>query len=278
MTTGRPGDQPASPDPHPGVPAARDEEEALTGGLVTNPVRIRGDVHRESGPWTPSVHALLRHLEQVGFEGAPRVLGFDEAGREVVTYIEGEPGSLRFPPALLQEHGLTSLGRFVRTFHDAAATFVPAPDAVYRVGERPLGAGEIVCHGDLGYWNTVWRGDDLVGLIDWDTVEPAPPLRDVALAAMTTVPLHGDEWAARLGLSLPVNRRRRLAALCAGYGGVTTAEVVEAAADSLALEIDRLRVFGAEGREPWASMRERGQLRMFETVAAWIATNGAALV
>lgn len=255
-----------------------DREEALLGGRVTNPVRIQGDVHREAGPWTPAVHALLRHLEQAGFDGAPRVVGFDDVGREVVTYIQGEAGSLRFPHALLHHHGLIALGRLIRAFHDAVAAFVPAPDAVYRIGARPLGSGEIVCHGDLGYWNTIWRGDDVVGLIDWDLAEPAPPLRDVALAAMTTVPMHGDERAARVGFSSPLDRRGRLAALCAGYGGVTPAEVVQAAADSMTLERERLQVFGAEGREPWASLLESGQLRMFETVSAWIAANRVSLL
>ena len=132
-----------------------------------------------------------------------------------------------------------------------------------------------MCHGDLGYWNTIWRGDDVVGLIDWDTAEPAPPLRDVAVAAMTCVPMHGDEWALRVGFLSPFDRRGRLAALCAGYGDVTPAEVVQAAADSMTLEIERLQVLGAEGREPWASLLEGGQVRMFETVAAWIAANRA---
>ena len=252
--------------------------EALLGGLVTFPVRIHGDVHRDAGPWTPSVHALLRHLEDVGFEGAPRVLGLDGAGREVLTYVEGEAGSLHFPQALLREHGLMALGRFIRRFHDAVATFVPAPDAVYRIGPRPLGPGEIVCHGDLGYWNTIWSGDEVVGLIDWDTAEPAPPLRDVAVAAMTTVPMHGDEWAARVGFPMPLDRRSRLAAFCSGYGDVTPAEVVQAAAESMRLESERLRVFGAERREPWASLLESGQLRMFDNVAAWIAANQCSLI
>ncbi|HSO02459.1 MAG TPA: phosphotransferase [Gaiellaceae bacterium] len=252
--------------------------EPLLGGLVSSPVRIQGDVHREAGPWTPTVHALLRHLEFAGFEGAPRVVGFDEAGREVLTYVEGDAGSLQFPQALQHEHGVRALGRFIREFHDAVAGFVPASGAVYRIGARPLGASEIVCHGDLGYWNTIWRGDDVVALIDWDCAEPDAPLRDVAFAAMTTVPMHADGSAERSGFRLPLDRRARLRAFCTGYGGIEPAEVVQGAMDSLALEIERLRVFGAEGREPWASFLERGQGRMFETVAAWIAENRDSLV
>ena len=33
---------------------------------------------------------VLRHLEAAGFDGAPRLLGIDEHGREVLTYIDGK--------------------------------------------------------------------------------------------------------------------------------------------------------------------------------------------
>ncbi|MFE0465507.1 aminoglycoside phosphotransferase family protein, partial [Kitasatospora sp. NPDC058965] len=52
--------------------------------------RIGRTVHRPVGPWTPAVHDLLHHLEAVGYELAPRVLGFDDQGREVLTWIDGE--------------------------------------------------------------------------------------------------------------------------------------------------------------------------------------------
>ena len=45
--------------------------------------RIGDSVRRLVGPWTPSVHRLLRHLAEQEFIGAPRVLGIDGAGREV---------------------------------------------------------------------------------------------------------------------------------------------------------------------------------------------------
>jgi hypothetical protein len=54
--------------------------------------RIGDTVRRPAMPWTPAVHGLLRYLEDVGYPHAPRVLGFDERGREVLTWIEGESG------------------------------------------------------------------------------------------------------------------------------------------------------------------------------------------
>ncbi|MFD0525301.1 hypothetical protein [Paractinoplanes durhamensis] len=46
-------------------------EQTLPGGNTTGAVRAGNVVHKPAAPWTPSVHALLRHLEQAGVEGCP---------------------------------------------------------------------------------------------------------------------------------------------------------------------------------------------------------------
>jgi hypothetical protein len=66
------------------------EEIPLAGGNVSGGVvRVGDTVRRPAGPWTPAVHALLDHLHAVGFRGAPRPLGLDDRGREVLTYVPG---------------------------------------------------------------------------------------------------------------------------------------------------------------------------------------------
>jgi hypothetical protein len=47
----------------------------LDGGNTGGAVRIGATVRRAAGPWTPAVHALLAHLAENGFAGAPRPLG-----------------------------------------------------------------------------------------------------------------------------------------------------------------------------------------------------------
>lgn len=64
-------------------------EEPLTGGNLNDQiVRVGDTVRRTPGPWTPPVHTLLEHLVSVGYP-APRPMGFDDRGREVLSY---EPG------------------------------------------------------------------------------------------------------------------------------------------------------------------------------------------
>src|SRR4051812_24123156 len=65
-------------------------EARLPGGNTTGAVRIGDVVHKRASPWTPTVHALLRHLEDAGFDAAPRALGFDDQGREMLTFLPGE--------------------------------------------------------------------------------------------------------------------------------------------------------------------------------------------
>src|SRR5213078_4997821 len=97
---------------------------------------------------------LLRHLEGSGFAGAPRFLGIDERGREVLSFIEGDvPDDIRpdYPEETLREAAL-----LIRAYHDATAGF----------------AAEVVCHNDLGPPNTVFRDGSPVALIDFDAAAP----------------------------------------------------------------------------------------------------------
>jgi hypothetical protein len=101
------------------------DERALAGG-GRSALHRRGDVVlRASGPWSSTVHSFLRHLEAGGFQGAPRVAGsgFDERGREMLTYIEGE----FVHPAPWPEAALPIFGSLLRQLHNAGDSFRRAP-------------------------------------------------------------------------------------------------------------------------------------------------------
>ena len=66
-------------------------EIPLHGGNVSTVSRIGDTVRRNAGPWTPAVHALLNHLERVGFTGSPRAFGMDAAPTEREMAPLGEP-------------------------------------------------------------------------------------------------------------------------------------------------------------------------------------------
>src|SRR5215203_534988 len=110
-------------------------EEPLPGTLSTL-TKVGNTVRRSTGPWTPAVHALLRHLERAGFDGAPRVLGVDDRGREVLTYIPGEVPRTA-SPEVATDRALSEVGLLLRRYHEAVSGFFASPWHRVVRGGRP---------------------------------------------------------------------------------------------------------------------------------------------
>src|SRR5687768_1958609 len=101
------------------------EEHPLVGGMdpAAGVVRLGDTVRRPAGPSSPAVRSLLQHLEDVGFDGAPRFLGVDEEGRDVLTFIEGDVALPPYPRWALTDDALGDLGRLLRSYHEATIGF-----------------------------------------------------------------------------------------------------------------------------------------------------------
>src|SRR5258708_3224514 len=158
------------------------EGEELTGGKLTRVTRVGETVRRAAGPGTPAVHALLRHLADVGFPGAPRVLDLDaDRGIEVLSYIPGMVGiAPPLDPAVQTDAALVAAARLIRRLHDAVATFSPPPDARWQFMEDAPRVGPVICHNDIAAYNLVYSGGEPVALIDSDFAAPADPAWDLA--------------------------------------------------------------------------------------------------
>src|SRR5213593_1672940 len=100
-------------------------EEVALGGNLSDAVRVGDTVRRNAGPWTPAVHSLLRHLEMVGYTGAPKALGIDSRGREVLSYLDGECGEYPLAEHLTTDEALVTVATMLRMFHDAQYGFRP---------------------------------------------------------------------------------------------------------------------------------------------------------
>jgi Ser/Thr protein kinase RdoA (MazF antagonist) len=170
-------------------------EHALAGGTMNagGVVRVGDTVRRPVGAHSPAVHALLEHLERVGFEGAPRFLGMDERGREVLTFIEGEVPGAPFEPWTLSEETRASVARLLARYHEAVAGFRSPPDARWDSHVPDELAGDVICHADVARENVVCRERCAVALIDFDRAAPADPVFDLASALLQWIPLHGDD-------------------------------------------------------------------------------------
>ncbi|MCG5216588.1 phosphotransferase [Streptosporangium soli] len=195
------------------------DEERLDGGNTHGAVRVGDTVRRVTGEWTPAVHDLLAHLESKGFPGAPRPLGFDGEGREVLSYLEGETvGSAKPWPAWVHAAGtLDEVARWLRAYHDAVADFVPSPEAVWRQGGR-WAPGLIIGHNDAAPYNAVRRDGRLAGFFDWDFAGPVTPEWDLAFVAFSWVPLHARSVVVAEGFTDFAARPLRFRRLLDAYG------------------------------------------------------------
>lgn len=250
------------------------EEVPLSGGSVAKTVvRVGDTVRRSVDRWSPAVHELLRHLEQTGFDGSPRFLGMDHRGREMLSWMDGSPASRPWPAALLVDSGLRRFARLLRRFHDAVAGFEPAAELEWWTGIRAPGPGEIVIHGDLGPWNTIWRDDMPVGLIDWDFAEPALAIVDVAEAAFFATPMRDDAHCRECGFADAPDRRRRLAVFCDEYGMDDRSAVLDAMEVYWATDIERTARLGPRRITPWAGFHQRGIHHGGAKLLEWLRAN-----
>ena len=231
-------------------------------------VRVGDTVRRPTGAHTPAVHALLRHFEAAGFEGAPRAIGIDPDGREVLSFVDGVAALAPVPSS---DEVLADLGAFLRVMHDAQAGFRHEEHATW---QRMVGApatGEVVCHNDLFWPNLVFDGARIVGLIDWDLAAPAPRLHDLASAANSWVALRPDDQCEAWGI--PTDRRReRLRALCDGYGLVRgqRRELLDAIERKTAIAIATYVRWGRdERRSGWAEIWDRDEDRYLQARLGW---------
>lgn len=191
-------------------------EQALVGGMDPTRGVIRvGDTVRRPGMRVP-VRALLRHLEAVGFTGAPRYLGIDERARDVVSWVEGDVPVPPYPSWALTDQALVSLGRTVRDYHDAVASFDTSGLISWSGEWSDPGGGPMICHNDLFPENVVFRDGVVVALIDFDMAGPGRPLWDLAIAAEEWAPLHAP--GARLSTPDTLDAVHRLGLLADAYG------------------------------------------------------------
>lgn len=255
-------------------------EQVLVGGMDPRyaPVRVGDTVRRAAGSSRLAVRGLLLHLEAIGFDGAPRYLGVDDQGREVLTWIDGDVPLPPYPPWAMTDRALADLGGLVRRLHEATATFRPGTPDWAQDWADPDG-GSVICHNDLFPENVVFRDGRVVALIDFAMAAPGNALWDIAIAGEIWGPL-GDP-ARRDRHPRDLDGIARLGVLIRGYG--LEPEHAEGLVDVLIEErahsTANIRAEIAAGNESW--IRDWAAFGGDERAAAddaWIARHRTELI
>jgi len=261
-------------------------EVPLLGGDVTaGVVRVGDTVRRPPNPNSPFIHALLTHLEAAGFPGAPRFLGVDAAGREVLSYIEGEVAGRPRPAWIGDEDRMTSVARLVRAYDDAAATFV-APEGVSFVDGFSEVAGippappyepELTGHLDVTPENVVFRDASAFALIDFDLARPATRAAEMSNVMRWWAPLFDprDVDPPLRGLNVP--RRCRMLADAYGMSGADRARVLEFAITGTRRAWHLMKLRAEREGGGWRRMWDEGVGDVIKRREAWLDENAVTL-
>lgn len=175
-------------------------EEILEGGGVNVVSRVGDTVRRPARSWSLATRNLLQHLHREGFRGAPRALGMDDQGREILDFIPGEVGNYPLSAQVRSESALLSAGRLLRSYHEATTIVLKSAVDGWQFG--PIDPVEVVCHGDFAPYNCVFVDGEAVALIDFDGARLGPRAWDLAYAlyrfAPLTHPENGDGFGSKL--------------------------------------------------------------------------------
>jgi 8-oxo-dGTP diphosphatase len=221
-----------------------EEGERLAGGNVGGAWRVGDTVHRTTGPWTPAVHALLDYLAP-RLPHIPKVLGFDDRGREVLSYLPGEVVDV--DEDMLTEPRIRSLMSWIRSFHEAVDGFShPGPWRFFEVAEPT-----VIAHNDIAPYNICFDGVELVGVFDWDLAGPSTPVLELAFTAWNTIPLWRD-----IGAGLAATR---LEVMASSYGSVPPRDILQAVPPRIQKMLDGIPVAAAAGDQGMVNLMSVGE-------------------
>lgn len=196
----------------------------LTGGNSNQVFKQGQTVLRQTGAWSPFVHALLRHLTAHGFTESPILLEATPT-HERLTFIEGDVGNYPLLAAMQTDGMVIEAAQLLRRFHDLTAHFVIPPDAQLMLPAQS--AHEVICHNDFAPYNLVFQGEHIVGIIDFDAAAPGSRLWDIAYAVYRFAPLVTDAHCWAMGWSHIPDRQARLNLFCDAYGLENRAPLIE---------------------------------------------------
>ncbi|WP_193103513.1 phosphotransferase [Brachybacterium sp. FME24] len=206
-----------------------------------------------------------------------------------VSFVEGTTAV----DVVLNHDQVESLGRLLRSLHDASASF----DALGADAWQPFefrattstgtfGGGGflseiVVGHGDTGPWNVLTTSERSVSLIDWEFAGPIVRLDEIAASCWLNIRFHDPDVDAVAPLTGLREKVALLEALLSGYGlprdlwpavvhAMSDYAIRDTAYEATRLDITASQVTADESAEWRLAWRSRS--------AAWIVRHRAEIV
>ncbi len=166
-----------------------DSEIPIPGGRLNRGRLVRlGNFVLRPADEDLSIEELIIEVGKV-FRGIPKTFGRDSIGRLKLEWIEGESAETFDEDEEKSRTRLLSVGALLRELHDSTVSIVSETAVTSRGSLDPSGIREVVCHGDAGPGNIVFRNRTAFALIDWEMAAPGRRSWDLATALRYWAPL-----------------------------------------------------------------------------------------
>jgi len=219
--------------------------QQLTGGRE-GIYKQDNNVIRPLNKWSATIHQLLQHLTNSGFTESPRFIKTNE-NMEVLSFVGGETYNYPLIGAIASEQALTSSALLLRKLHDCSANFLTPkniPTLQWMLpSQEPQ---EVICHGDFTPYNVALKGNEVIGVFDFDAAHPAPRIWDIAFSIYCWAPFKTNPTDALDSLTSQIQRAK---IFCDSYGATQEMRenLVENMISRLQVLVDYMRQQADEG-------------------------------
>ncbi len=254
-----------------------DDETPLAGGNINaDVVRIGDTVRRATSRNSRNVHGLLLQLERRGFAYAPRFLGIDDVGREILSFV---PGTAEIPETMWRDTtALVRAATMLRKLHDATRSLDFAADGNWAYTYPDAERNDVICHNDFAPYNMIFRDGLPAAIIDFDLAGPGPHLRDLAYLAYWFAPLSfSAKDLAEASVRDLADGSSRLKLLCSVYGTNDHAGLLEMVGEVLEHMGNETAVERMVGRDAAGRLREGGHFDHWKAEAEAFSVNRPAI-
>ena len=211
------------------------------------------------------VEALLLYLEGVGFDGAPRFLGLDDRGRQILSFMDGQVAGRPWPNWVADDDRIASVARLVRRYDDAAHGFGLPPVARALIRPDPAGMpaalrgpATFVAHMDICPENVVFRDGQAMALIDFDLARPSNRLREVCVMLLWWAPLMPEPDRESCVRTVDVFARAALIVDAYGLSDCDRSQIAQTMLNSTERSWHAMRYRAAERGGPWQRLWDQG--------------------